>query len=540
MGPVLPQHATDAQRVSRARTLFSQRLAYEWVHAPGLPPYVKDVPPNEEFDKKKDRIWKLDVEESVADMALAAVLRMRGHNDTIESFNRYYPLRQIPGTADRWSHDAEFARQRLDGINPSMIHRITEIPGHFPVTDAILGKLIGKHSLESLLAEGRLFMCDYADLVDIPLVYGRFLTAPMALFWLNNQRQLMPLAIQLGQSPATAPYIFTPNDPKWTWLLARTHMQAADASYHEIAAHLTRTHLVMETFWVAAARTLPAEHPLHVLLEPHFTDTIEINHEARTVLIAPGGPIDEAIAVGSEGGLNLASREYAKWSFDHWELEADLTRRGVSTNADMPNYHYRDDARKYHQAITTYVHDLLRVFYKTNKDLTEDPELQAWAQALHEAGLKGLPFKGAKITGFKQLHRLITQLIFTVSVEHSAVNNGQYDLFGWIPNAPGALYLPPPTDNSPRSEANFVYALPPIYEVGQQLTLVHLLSNQTEFPLGTYDDEFFAESAPARLAVDRFRAQIAQIGREIHARNNTLEVPYWYLQPKRVGRSIDM
>ncbi|NCG21317.1 MAG: hypothetical protein GWP91_20095 [Rhodobacterales bacterium] len=525
MGPVLPQNASASQRLSRSRSLFSQRQAYEWVHAPGQPPYVKDVPPAELFNKKKSDLWKLDVEESVADMALAAVLRLRGHTNTIASFNRYYPLRKIPSTAERWSHDAEFARQRLDGINPTMIHRITELPGNFPLTNEHLGKLIDGHTLNDLLAEGRLFVCDYVALDGIPLVYGRFLTAPIALFWLDNRRRLMPLAIQLGQDPTEAKHIFTPNDPKWTWLLARAHMQAADASYHETVAHLTRTHLVMETFWVAACRSLPAEHPLHVLLQPHFTDTLEINHEARTVLIAPGGPIDKAIAVGSNGGLDLVANEYANWSFEYWEFEADLTRRGVSTNDDMPNYHYRDDARAYHQAISAYVNDMLRVFYKTPNDLTADTELQAWVQELLGTSLKGLPFKGGKITSFKQLHRMITQIIFTVSVEHSAVNNGQYDVFGWIPNAPGALYLPPPTDNSPRSEANFVYALPPITEVGQQLTLVHLLSNQTQFPLGTYDDDFFAECQPARAAVDRFRATIAKVGKDINDRNNTLDVP---------------
>jgi hypothetical protein len=43
---------------------------------------------------------------------------------------------------------------------------------------------------------------------------------------------------------------------------------------------------------------------------------------------------------------------------------------------------------------------------------------------------------------------------------------------------------------------------------------------------------------PARNAIDRFRGSLDDIGREIVARNKELEVPYLYLQPWNIGRSI--
>jgi hypothetical protein len=101
-----------------------------------------------------------------------------------------------------------------------------------------------------------------------------------------------------------------------------------------------------------------------------------------------------------------------------------------------------------------------------------------------------------------------------------------------------AILFEPPTDHEPRSEANFVYALPDAYGVGQQLTLVHLLSEKTLTPLGDYPDDFFNGVMPAQNAIDRFRGNLDDIGRAIQDRNRNLEVPYKYLEPWLVGRSI--
>ena len=357
----------------------------------------------------------------------------------------------------------------------------------------------------------------------------------------------MPLAIQLGQSPAEAPTIFTPRDDRWTWLLARSFVQSADGTYHEVVAHLARTHLVMESVWVAAARTLPAQHPVFQLLRPHFSGTIDINHKARTTMLAPGGPIDEALAIGAEGSLTLATLAYRRWDFDATCPVLDLQRRGLDGAGVLPHYHYRDDARALYGAIRIFVDDLLRAYYVCDNDVQHDVELQSWARELASpqgAGIRQLPLTDGGLATFKDLHEVLSRVIFNCSVEHAAVNNGQYDQFGWIPNTPGAMYLPPPSDRMPWNEAGFVYALPEGLAVGEQLTLVHLLSKRTDHPLGVYDEDFFIGVHEVRQALDRFRARLEDIGRSINDRNRELdrrgEVPYVYLQPWRVARSISI
>lgn len=540
----LPESANRFEGAERERTLFAQRQAYTWVHAPGLPPYCQTVPPAEAFTKEQNRWMAFDVVESVADMAMAMMTRLFKNRSTVESFKLYYPIRPLPDVASRWMLDEEFARQRLDGINPVLIRLATRIPDNFPVTDeTVQGLLPPDTTLADLLAQRRLFLQDYEILQGLEPEFGRFCVAPMCLFWLDPQGRLMPLAIQLGQSAAEAQTLFTPKDDPWTWRLARAFVQCADGTYHEIVAHLTRTHLAMEPFWVAACRTLPAQHPLYVLLQPHFTGTIEINHEARNKLLAPGGPIDESIAIGARGCLTLLGLAYARWTFAGANPVADLRERGLLDKDVLPAYHYRDDALRLYEAIASFVQDALRVFYPDDATVGRDTELQAWAAELASpdgARIKGLPFEDGFIPTFDQLSGLVAQLIFNCSVEHAAVNNGQYAQFGWIPNTPGALYLPPPKDHAPRNEANFVYALPDGLGVAEQLTLVHLLSMRTSTPLGSYPEAFFNGVEPVRDAIDRFRGRLDDIGREIQARNQHLTVPYLFLQPWLVGRSISV
>jgi arachidonate 15-lipoxygenase len=325
------------------------------------------------------------------------------------------------------------------------------------------------------------------------------------------------------------------------WLTARTFFQEADANYHEVVAHLTRTHLVMEAFWVAACRTIPPQHPISELLRPHFTGTVAINDEARTTMLAPGGPIDQVMAVGSEGAYWLVDQEYRRWSFDQWNPRQEMERRGVLDRERLPGYHYRDDAIRLFDAIGDYVGDLIGVFYRGDDDVCDDWELQAWISELEgdDGGrVRGLPTHDGKLTTVSALRDLLQELIYLLSVEHAAVNNGQYDQFGYIPNAPGAMFLPAPRDRSLVNEAEYVYFLPMPRGVEEQIGMVELLSEPTLTPLGSYGDTFFQSCPEVRLVVDRFQARLSEIQVAIEERNTTLTVPYDYLVPAKVGRSI--
>ena len=61
---------------------------------------------------------------------------------------------------------------------------------------------------------------------------------------------------------------------------------------------------------------------------------------------------------------------------------------------------------------------------------------------------------------------------------------------------------------------------------------------KTLTPLGMYPPDFFNGVMPARNAIDRFRGCLDDIGREIKHRNEGIDVPYVYLEPWCIGRSI--
>jgi arachidonate 15-lipoxygenase len=535
----------DGDRYARERALQQNRLQYRWLHLAGLPPCVDGLPAAERGSRFDSQSFDYDIGVSLASAAISAIGWTLDKRDVtrLRHYEQLYSLRKKPDVASRWQEDEEFARQRLNGTNPLQIQRCTEVPKHFAVTDERVRPVIGDHTLASLAGTGRLYLCDWAELEGVPTNLGRFLTAPMALFWVDDRRALMPLAIQLGQSIATAPVVFTPADERWLWLTARTHVQTADAAYHEILTHLFRTHFAMETVWVALARSIPPQHPVHELLAPHFAGTIDINDKARNELIVPGGAIDEAISVGTDGSYWLINQALRSFTFDDLDPQRDVALRGVDDIDLLPGYHYRDDTLRLWDVIGSYVDELLRVFYPDDATVAGDEELAAWAHELSSddgGRLRGLPLTEGRFARFADLHHVVRQVIYTASCEHSAVNNGQYDIFGYVPNAPGSVYLPPPTTLAPSCEGEFVYALPPLRSVDVQMTLVHLLSRPPMSRLGWYPSEWFRTEHRVHEALDRFRDGLDQIAIDIEERNRTSVVPYTYLDPVQIAVSINV
>lgn len=546
--------ATEADLFARQRALAVNQSIYAWDRLPGLPAFCKGLPDVEKPPRMQSERFMYDLGNSLFEAVLAkrSFARALKSKDQLEAYNHLRPRGPQPSVADRWQLDAEFARQRLNGVNPLQIRRLDSLPAHLVVTDERVRDVVPEgYTLDKLMGEGRLFFCDWPGLVGTPVTLGRFLTAPSALFFTDAIGTLMPLAIQLDRTatyrPETGteepPVVFTPADERWLWLTARAHVQCADAAWHETVVHLFRTHLIMETFWVAANRGLSPQHPIHRLLAPHFDGTISINHKARTELIAPGGPIDAAISVGTDGAYWLISQALESFDFSDLNPVDDLANRNVDDRDTLANYHYRDDAQVIWHAIGDFTEELLRCFYPDDQSVVDDVELQAWVHELTDpecGGIVGLPVTNGRFDSLADLHAVIHQIVFTVSAEHSAVNNGQYDIFGCIPNSPGAIFLPHPTSLAASSEGEFTYGLPPFKIAETQIMLVHLLSQPTLTNLGDYPSEFFQGVPAARLCIDRFRARLDQIMTDIRDRNDTLEIPYTYLDPETIDASINV
>ena len=63
----------------------------------------------------------------------------------------------------------------------------------------------------------------------------RYITPAMGLFYLKNNDDLIPIAIQLGQQPSKDVPIWTPlQDTDWDWILAKLWLRCADTQYHQV------------------------------------------------------------------------------------------------------------------------------------------------------------------------------------------------------------------------------------------------------------------------------------------------------------------
>jgi hypothetical protein len=541
----LPQNETKTRARARMMQLEHARGLYQFTSDGGSPAYVKDLPAHEAFSDEKDRRMSWDIAEMVLALGLGAIELKFDPSQSLNAYKDFFGglKPRLPTVHTRYHADEEFGRQRLDGVNPFLLRRCKAIPDNFPVKQETVAPLLANGSdLASLRDDGRLYLLDLSDLENVPVVPGRFLCAPMCLFYVDERSRLMPLAIQLGPSPDSGP-IFTPNDDPWLWRTVKTHVQCADAQVQECASHLLRTHLVMETVAVAMHRQLSVAHPLHQLLAPHCRFTMAINHAARTKMLAPGGPIDETMSVGCDGALDLCAKAWKTWSFKQYDLRGDLKKRGVDCPKLLPGYHYRDDALKVWEAIAEFVGAMVRKYYLSDADVLGDFELQAWVRELADpeiGNFRGLADPGGGVRSVESLVNMVTTMIFIATAEHSSTNNGQYDMYAFIPNVPGAMFAAPPTTKAPLTERSLFESLPRPRTAAKQIGMVHLLSQTTEAPMGRYSPRFFAGNPDVEPIVKRFDSALNLIGKEIDARNEGLDVPYRYLHPKLLYPSIEI
>ena len=202
---------------------------------------------------------------------------------------------------------------------------------------------------------------------------------------------------------------------------------------------------------MATMRNLPDAHPINKLLRPHMRYTVAINTRARSTLINDGGIIDETFAIGTEGRRELFRRASAAYNVDWTNIKRSVKTRGVDNPDQLPGYYYRDDGLKVFNAMEEFVRSVVKDFYKSDSDVKSDPELQDWAKDIYtnafpsyDGAQQGHGFPSS-ITSREQLVERCTVIMFTGSAQHASINFGQYDIYGYVPNAPAGVRRPPST-----------------------------------------------------------------------------------------------
>ncbi|RDX63288.1 Linoleate 9S-lipoxygenase, partial [Mucuna pruriens] len=503
---------------------------------------------------------------------------------------------KFPPPKSGWMTDEEFAREMIAGVNPHIIKKLEEFPPKSKLDSQLYGDNtstitrehlepnLGGLTVEQAIQNNKLFILDHHDTL-IP--YLRRINASetkayatRTILFLQDDGTLKPLAIELskphpqGDNFGPVSDVYLPTDQgveAYIWLLAKAYVVVNDSCYHQLVSHWLNTHAVVEPFVIATNRNLSVVHPIHKLLLPHYRDTMNINALARNVLVNAEGIIESTFLWGNYA-LEMSAVVYKDWVFPEQALPADLLKRGVAVEDSssphglrllIEDYPYAADGLEIWDAIKSWVQEYVFFYYKTDADIAQDTELQAFWKELVQVGhgdKRNEPW-WVKLQTREELIESCSTLIWTASALHAAVNFGQYPYGGYILNRPTLSRQFMPEIGSPEydelaknPQKVYLKTITGKNDALKDLTIIEVLSRHAsdEFYLGQrVGGDFWTSDAQPIEAFKRFGKKLADIEQKLVQRNNDetlrnrygpVKMPYTLLYPSSeeglTGRGI--
>ncbi|XP_016525023.1 hydroperoxide isomerase ALOXE3-like isoform X3 [Poecilia formosa] len=535
----------------RKTELRFKKGSYQWkIINDGLPhiSHFKDV--FELFAEVRFSLSKSEEYEHTQRITLE--LAMKGLAEPGKKWKRIEDMKNVfqfkkttmPGeyVSEHWKEDDFFGYQFLNGTNPNVIKRCSKLPPNFPVTDEMVKPFLETGTtLEKEMEEGNIFLCDQKIMDGIPTRQKDgnplYVAAGLCLFYKNPEGKLLPIAIQLYQQPSEQNPIFLPSDLETDWLLAKLFFRSSDLIQHQTLYHLLHTHYLAEVFTIATLRCLPTIHPLYKVLIPHINCTLHINISVRKLLLSPGGALSES-SLGVEGLMELMRRDLSQLTYSSLCLPENIKERGLES---IPNFYYRDDALKLWNYLNDFVKSVVEYYYNSDSNVCKDSELQEWINEIFTHGFLKNKLSGCPscFNTVAEVIKFITMVIFRVSAQHAAVNDGQFDYNSWIPNGSLLLCKPPPVTKGLSSMQTLLEVFPNVGDTVKIVSTVWILSDKYTdvVPLGTYPEEHFDEPALKQM-IKEFQAELSYLSEEIAVRNSQLKIPYQYLNPAVIENSV--
>ncbi|XP_043930753.1 polyunsaturated fatty acid lipoxygenase ALOX8-like [Protopterus annectens] len=463
----------------------------------------------------------------------------------LDDFERifWYPTPVADYIYRHWKTDELFATMFLNGCNPVLIKRCTELPQAFSALKD--EKLDSGNSLSAEIKNNRAYVADYSILEGIkPNVLDgqqQHVAAPICILYEDPTKGLTPVAIKIGRAPDDL--VFRPKDGL-AWLLAKLWVRNSEFYFHELSSHLLRTHLLAEVFATAGYRCLPYTHPVGKIMFPHGRYTLASCMNARNNFLNKNGFIDKYTGVGGGGQFDLLVKAFKLVTYDSLCLPDDLENRGVK---DLKNYYYKEDGMQLWNAINEFVNNFVDLVYKNDGEVKKDSNLQDWVKEIFHYGFlereaSGIPSSLESKSAFK---KYLTMILFMCSAQHAAMNNGQFDIYAWVPNSPTTMRKPPPKYTEDVTEEFIMQTLPEINVASRLMVTMYLTSYPGDdfVKLGDYPEHTFVEPEMKRC-IEQFKKKLREIDENIKVRNKMLcsldKLPYNYMEPSQIENSIAM
>jgi arachidonate 15-lipoxygenase len=447
---------------------------------------------------------------------------------------------------DLWN-DKYMAHQCVAGANPVMVEGVNAnnpLPKQFKLAQAKLS--ISHEELSEALINDRLYMVNLDMLKtlqgDLGTVDGhkKYATTPIALYYLQDDGDLRPLAIQLDATADTSDDnpIITPAEGN-KWKLARTCFMAADGAVHDLWTHAVQIHYVMEAIILVTYGQLSQKHPLLALIDPHLQHTLNLNsqplYERGKNGKVPG--YGEMFPPNNDTLVKFMGEGMRQFKFRERALPNDLKRRHVEN--DQLNYPYRDEGLPMWNAIQKFTREYVDVYYKTDQYVLEDKELQAWAKALggeRANGACGLEDFPTEFTTKQEVAEIFGQIIFTATAHHSSVHFPQYPYSQFVPNMPNAIYQSP-TEllKKELDQAQLMQLFPPFKKAFYQ-SFIYYAVNFKVSRIGAYPIKMFCPAAVS--VIEQYQQSLKQVSKEHREKYRSADKKYPYMDPKNIPNSV--
>ena len=128
---------------------------YQWGDDPAysvdLPGFIKasdpkSLPKDVQFTEEASNTLHQAKNHALINLGLGKFLNLFDSWDDFDDYRKCFTtlVGDVPTAAEFWRDDVWFGAQFVNGCNPNVIKRCTELPPHFPVKDEIVGDLLDK------------------------------------------------------------------------------------------------------------------------------------------------------------------------------------------------------------------------------------------------------------------------------------------------------------------------------------------------------------------------------------------------------------
>ena len=399
-----------------------------------------------------------------------------------------FSQQQVAALTGNWvADDGELARQRLGSANPNVI-KLADAASYdiaawtgAASNGAQLSTL--RATLSAAQSAGALFVCDYRPVLGAAVTgqlvrKGSHLAAPLCFFTIDaSGTALTPQAIQISATDSGA-YIFTPADAadpqRDAWLLAKLWVASSDQQWWFSGSHLFNTHTIDMLFGTAALNqiltgVLPANHALVILAKPYLQKSFNINSGvigmkadiSGTPIYQKGSFCDNVLPTGRIGLYSVISSLYQNYRFDDNAFPAQISKRGLNSGPiTKVVFPYRDDGQRWWTAVNNFVSGIVNATYANDSAVAADAGLNGWMNAVQAAFNHDGATRFTWTPSVACLNSVFSNLLFTCSVQHTAVNNTMFNAWGFIPNGAFAMQAPPPANAAAVSRQTVLASLP--------------------------------------------------------------------------------